>query len=348
MAIYEVTRESIEPLNGTTFETERIRERGDLQRLLRDHVDVVAPNTLVISEEYGDWEDSRRRIDLLGLDTDANLIVIELKRTEDAGLIELQALRYAAMISTMTFERVVDAHAAYLSKRAIDADARAAILEFLDWTEPDDNVFGKTVRLTLVAADFSKELATTVLWLNDHDLDITCVRVRPYTLDGRLIVDVQQLIPLPEVQEYQVRFREKRREERVAAESDKDYTRFDVTVDGTTLARLSKRRAVFEVVKALYEHEVTPKNILATNPKRARIFHVVSGEVDAAAFAANPADGQTFDPQRWFRHDDELFHVGGKTYALSNQWGKDTVDFLEHLMREFPGRNVTVHPHEAP
>ena len=45
----------------------------------------IAPETLVISEEFGEWEDSRRRIDLLGLDKDARLVVIELKRTEDGG-----------------------------------------------------------------------------------------------------------------------------------------------------------------------------------------------------------------------------------------------------------------------
>ena len=59
---------------------------------------------LIVSEEFGGWEDSRRRIDLLGLDRQANLVVIELKRSENGGHMELQALRYAAMISKMTFE----------------------------------------------------------------------------------------------------------------------------------------------------------------------------------------------------------------------------------------------------
>lgn len=36
---------------------------------------------MVIAEEFGEWEDSKRRIDLLGLDREANLVVIELKRT---------------------------------------------------------------------------------------------------------------------------------------------------------------------------------------------------------------------------------------------------------------------------
>ena len=55
---------------------------------------------MVLAEEFGDWEDSRRRIDLLCLDPNAQLIVVELKRTVDGGHMELQALRYSAMVST--------------------------------------------------------------------------------------------------------------------------------------------------------------------------------------------------------------------------------------------------------
>jgi hypothetical protein len=38
-------------------------------------------------------------------DKQAWLVVIELKRTLDGGHMELQAIRYASMVSAMTFER---------------------------------------------------------------------------------------------------------------------------------------------------------------------------------------------------------------------------------------------------
>jgi RecB family endonuclease NucS len=44
----------------------------------------------VIAEEYGLSEDSRRRIDLLALDRSGTLVVIELKRTDDGGDMELR------------------------------------------------------------------------------------------------------------------------------------------------------------------------------------------------------------------------------------------------------------------
>lgn len=101
MPIYEFTSTHIQPLEETSFNLAGIQERRDLQRLLREHVDVISPETIVISEEFGDWEDSRRRIDLLAIDKEAKLVVIELKRTEDGGHMELQGIRYASMVSTL-------------------------------------------------------------------------------------------------------------------------------------------------------------------------------------------------------------------------------------------------------
>ena len=91
MAIYELGSDCLTLLEGTTFADVRVLERGDLQRILRHQVDVISPDTLIIAEEFGDWEESRRRVDLLGVDKEANLVVIELKRTEDGGQMELRA-----------------------------------------------------------------------------------------------------------------------------------------------------------------------------------------------------------------------------------------------------------------
>jgi hypothetical protein len=59
MPIYEFTNSDIRPLQETKFDLAGLQERRDLQRLLREHVEVIAPDTLVISEEFGEWEDSR-------------------------------------------------------------------------------------------------------------------------------------------------------------------------------------------------------------------------------------------------------------------------------------------------
>ncbi len=214
MALYEVTTENLSKINQTTFDQVGLRERTDLQRLLKNQIDVILPDTLVIAEEFGEWEESKRRIDLLALDRDANLVVIELKRTEDGGHMELQAIRYAAMVSTMTFERAVDIYSRYLIQNVNPVDARTSILDFLGRAEPDEDSFAQDVKIVLVSANFSKEVTTAVMWLNKRDLDIKCIRLTPYRDNGRVLIDVQQVIPLPEAAEYQIQIREKEQKER--------------------------------------------------------------------------------------------------------------------------------------
>ena len=213
MAIFKFSNDAIQPVEETSFAQLGISERQDIQRLLRDRIEVIAPETLVIDEEFVNWDDSKRRIDLLAIDKDANLVVIELKRTEDGGHMELQALRYAAMVSTMSFEQAVDAFSQYLIRRGDERDARQTILEFLDWESADEDGFANDVRIILASADFSKELTTAVLWLLERQLDIRCVRIKPYGTKGQVLLDVQQVIPLPEAEEYQVRVREKKQAE---------------------------------------------------------------------------------------------------------------------------------------
>ncbi len=216
MPIYEFVDNKLAELPVTQFSTVGIRERTDLQRALRDRIDLISPDTLVIAEEFADWDDSKRRIDLLGIDKHANLVVIELKRSDDGGFMDLQAIRYAAMISSMTFEKAVEIFSRYLVGRGKADDAAQTLLDFLGWIEPNEQAFAQDVCLVLAAADFSRELTTSVLWLNERDLDVRCVRLRPHADGQRLILDIQQVIPLPEASEYLVGVREKASEEREA------------------------------------------------------------------------------------------------------------------------------------
>lgn len=216
MPIYRLAHDAFYLLPDTSFSKHGIKERSDLQRLLRANIAVVAPDVLVIAEEFAEWEDSKRRIDLLGVDRAANLVVIELKR-DDGGHMELQAIRYAAMVSTMTFTRAVEVFQSFLDNSGATHDAQRTLLEFLEWNEPREDDFAREVRIVLVSADFSKELTTAVLWLNDAGLNIQCVRLKPYDSGQDVLIDAQKIIPLPEASDYQEKLRNKTLEGRVGS-----------------------------------------------------------------------------------------------------------------------------------
>jgi hypothetical protein len=346
MPIYEVESDGLKRIEETSFGAAGVRERKDLQRLLRKQINIVVPDVLIIAEEFGDWDDSRRRIDLLGIDKDANLVVIELKRTEDGGHMELQALRYAAMVSTMTFEEAVTVYGEYARSSAQDTDSQQEILEFLEWDEIDEEHFAQDVRIILVSAEFSKELTSSVLWLNSFGLDIRCIRIKPYNDNGRTLIDVQQVIPLPEAIEYQVKVSVKSRQERTARTSKKDLTKYDISIYGQGEEKLATRDAIFYVVKHLCNHGAAPESIAQLIHWRSdRVFFEVEGvhtseEFIGLAGKKFETTGRAFDPSRWYCNDGELIIQNGKTFAFSSKWGIRWKQAVNIFKKEFPEASI--------
>ncbi|QUS38636.1 DUF4268 domain-containing protein [Tardiphaga alba] len=205
MALFTINNDKLESVPLTSYSQEAILERKHLQLLLKNHIAPLAPDLMVLCEEFSDWEDSSRRIDLLCLSKDANLVVVEIKRSEDGGHMELQAIRYAAMVSSMTLEQAVAAHAR--DKGGDHELATKEILEFLEVGSLDAIELSDDVRIILAASNFSDELVTSVMWLNKSGLDITCVRLAPYKFDGKILIDATQIVPLPEASHYEIKIR---------------------------------------------------------------------------------------------------------------------------------------------
>lgn len=246
--IYNISTEGITKVPQTNFQTSGILERNHLQRFLRDKIDIISEDTLIISEEFSDWDDSRKKIDLLGVDKEANLVVIELKRTDTGDHMELQALRYASMVSTMNFEKCISIYQNYIDNRGLTIDAKEDLMNFLDWENPLEEDFASNVKIVLASADFSKELTTSVMWLLSKGIDITCVKLSPYNFNGEVLLDINQIIPLPEAESYLIKIKEKTTERQIAIESTRDKTKY-LFNDKI----LGKGRLVFEVVKQFTE-----------------------------------------------------------------------------------------------
>lgn len=365
MPIYELSKTSIREIEKTTFAQHGILEREHLQKLLREKIDVISKDTMVIAEEFGDWEDSRRRIDLLCLDKDANLVVVELKRTEDGGHMDLQAIRYGAMISTMTFDEVVSAHQVYLTSLSTakqdteqivedsvqEQSARDKIVDFLnpgDSGEGDDidqEKFAQKVKIILASAEFSKELMASAIWLRDSGVDISLVKMEPCYDGNRILLDVQQVIPLPETADYQFRVRQKKQLAQEAKRLSKDYSKYTLTIDDITHEDLNKRRFMYTLIRAILDKGIKPEDVAALMSwRRSNLFVRFEGRLDEEQFIElvdqNYTGTKLTRSQRYFCKADELFQLDGSTYALSNQWGARTEETATKILTRWPELNI--------
>lgn len=335
-----VTSDSLTKVRRTSFAEQGIQERIHLQAAIRDHIELISADLFVISEEFGDFEGANRRIDLLCLDRDQRLVVVELKRTADGGHMELQALRYAAMVSTMTFEQVVRTLSKYRLARSLanssEDEAKTDLLEWLELDSDEDVDIAREVGIVLASEDFSQEITTTVLWLNEfHDFDIRCVRLSPYALEDRLLLDVQQVIPLPEASAYTVRVREKEVAARQAkGTSNADRTKFVVKTPSSSTGPLAKRWAILRLVSALVEAGVSMETIRAVFPP-SKVVRVdgVFADPDDLWQAMQDQHGKP-DPRRW--HLDDPILVGDDTWVLHSNWGRGTRGFFKALLAIAP------------
>jgi hypothetical protein len=362
MALFEIHNDGLVPVAASTFAAVNMRERDDMQRLLRANIGMLdgadadgEPSLMVLAEEYGQWDGAARRIDLLCLDRDANLVVVEIKRTEDGGHMELQALRYAAMVSAMTFERAVEAHRDFLKTTGDDSDAEggdedsaeADILNFLGWDEPDEDAFGNDVAIVLVSAGFSTEITTCVLWLGERGIDIRCIRLTPHQHGEKVLLDVRQIVPLPEAADYQIKFREKATAKRKGRAKSAGYTTYDMTLDGQTKEWLSKRALMFATVSACIENGATPESIDDAIPVNESYWLSIEGQHDQQSFedamtSMLDSSGEPHRTSRWFTENDQLFHLDGKTWALWFHWTTWAPDVARTLAARHLGDRCTI------
>ncbi len=215
--IVEPTSKKLTGVTAVTFAKIGVKERADLEKWVLDNPQVLGEELLVITTEFDRFDKSARRLDVLALDKDGVLVVVELKLDLSRSYADQQAIRYAAFCSTMTMQDLVQARADYF--RTSEDEAATAVREFL--RRDDLPELGDRPRIILAAGSLDDvELTSTVLWLRNFGVDITCVELTPYRLEhgDMLILVPRTIIPLPEARPYVVRV--ERKEARKASQSD--------------------------------------------------------------------------------------------------------------------------------
>ncbi|RCR71273.1 hypothetical protein [Larkinella punicea] len=215
-----------------------IWERRHIQEWIRQAPEVLGEDLLVVSTEFNRFKNSDDRLDILALDRKGNLVIIELKRDGYAGFADLQALRYAAMVSSMRLEILLPYYITYQRQancHDIDSDsALEQLREFVTEKESFEELSDKP-RIILCSEGFSTELTTTVLWLNQHGMDISCVSIKPHKVGEQIIIVPNKIIPLQEAKQYLIEIQQKEEAKQQVNSRSKRPTTMKVLIESGRL-----------------------------------------------------------------------------------------------------------------
>ena len=235
-------------------------ERGHLQEWLANEPMALGEELLIIQKEFDGFDDTKERLDLLALDKDGNLVIIENKLDDSGRDVVWQSLKYASYCSTLKKEQIVEVFQKYLNKYSSGQDAQALICEFMEEPDIGEVVInsGNQQRLMFVAAQFRKEVTSTVLWLLSHNIRLQCFKVTPYAMEDSLFLTLDQIIPTPEAAEYMIGISQKEAEVKTIEKEAKGRHRIRQEFWGMALEALrSSRTDVFNNISPSKDHWVS-------------------------------------------------------------------------------------------
>jgi len=219
MFLIDKQSKQAKPVAVKSFSDLNLSERHDLQEWIVNYPKILGENLLIIQKEFDGFPDTNERLDLLALDENGRLVVIENK-TDDSGRdVVWQALKYVSYCATLTKSEICDIYQRYLGTTGV-ASERLSEFYNQDYESIRINPTDIDQRIMLVAAKFRKEVTSTVLWLLNHGVNISCIKVTPHTHNDNLFLDVEQVLPTKGIEEYQIRLAAKKHEETDSAKTE--------------------------------------------------------------------------------------------------------------------------------
>lgn len=199
-----------------TFKSLNLKERQDLQEWIAKEPSSLGEDLLIIQKEFDGFAETRERLDLLAIDKQGNLVIIENKLDDSGRDVTWQAIKYASYCSSLNKQDVVNIFQRYLGDTA---SAINELCEFFDGRDLEELEINKRQRIFLVAANFHKEVTSSVVWLMKFGIRIKCFRVSSYRYGEQIMVEFDQIIPSIGTEEYQIKIANKEQEESEESES---------------------------------------------------------------------------------------------------------------------------------
>ena len=203
-----------------TFKSLGLDERHNLQEWIAKEPSSLGEDLLIIQKEFDGFADTKERLDLLAIDKSGNLVIIENKLDDSGRDVTWQAIKYASYCSSLSKSDVIEIYQKYLNDQCLKESATENLSDFFDnrdLKDVDINV-GNGQRIFFVAANFRKEVTSSVMWLLNSGLKMKCFKVTPYEYNGKVLLDFDQIIPVKDAEDYTISIAKKTQDENKSGE----------------------------------------------------------------------------------------------------------------------------------
>lgn len=255
MFVLDKEANKIIKIESKTFHDFGFKEREHLQEWIASYPECLGEELLIIQKEFDGFSDTNERLDLLALDKSGTLVVIENKLDDTGKDVTWQVLKYVSYCSTLSKQQIKEIYQAYLDKSSAAKNAEENVVEFFSGKPFSEISLNENdQRMILVAGNFRKEVTSTVMWMLNHDIKVQCFRVIPYEYNSQVLLDMEQIIPVKEAEEYIIKMADKTREEKEVKDANRDIYELRKIFWTELLEKFNAISSQYKNVNPVYDH----------------------------------------------------------------------------------------------
>ncbi|WP_239993664.1 DUF262 domain-containing protein [Photobacterium kishitanii] len=154
--------------------------------------------------------------------------------------------------------------------------------------------------------------------IQNHEKEMIDVLANLHSYNDDVLINAEQIIPVPEVEEYQVKFREKQVEQRTSKKTQRDYSKYRFN------GQVYNKRKLALAILTHWIHVKKPTDL-------AEIHRSLEGYNLLRAVALFDQITEKYLSRYHSSENDLLTLDSGELIAISNQWGDDIPRLLEAM-----------------
>lgn len=161
--------------------TSALASEADLEAMIVKRPEILSERWLIIGQQvhtsHGGF------VDLLALDSNANLVVIELKRNQTPREVVAQALDYASWAQDLEPEEISRIYDRFSNGGSLDE----AFQQF-HGVELDEDQLNESHQIVVVASSLDPSTERIVSYLNDKDVAVNVIFFQVFELQGQKLL----------------------------------------------------------------------------------------------------------------------------------------------------------------